>query len=236
MSGNRFHQYVKQAHLSTPEKLEKLEQQLVADAKKPTNEREINSTDLGDSYMFFPTKITPLQLAIQSCGAGVSPKLREIILLYFTYSDCTVEGDYGSTLQYASMYDQCGEDIIRIISDRNPELVKRLSPQGHFPLHSAACYDSTGKSIKALLDAKADINARSKNEGWTALHQASYINNSVAAEVLLRNNADKNAVDKNFNTPARLSHYWSRSSAGKRTLEDQNHADVTKLIREFKLG
>ena len=246
MSSNRFHQYTKLSYELTPEKLAEIRRELIEDSKKPNAEREINLTE-GLEY-----KITPLQFAIQRSGSGSCPKHQALIALYLEFSDFTIEGKYGSALHYAAMYPACGPEVVKTIATRNPELMKKPKDQ-LLPLHQAAASDTTGKCVAALIEAKADVAARTRDDHWTALHHASFANNMKSAKVLLEHKANKAAMNRHGETPTTISHYWrgnlhesvffylSKTKASelkkeheaKKVMEGKNHEEVVAFIKRF---
>ena len=74
-------------------------------------------------------------------------------------------------------------------------------------------YEGCVESVRALLDAGADIHARSKR-GWTALMTAAYYGNDEIVRVLLDAGADAATVDENGNTALALAisarGHWTR--------------------------
>lgn len=57
--------------------------------------------------------------------------------------------------------------------------------------------------INLMLDLSADVNAKSRNHGTTALHQATLNGDAAAMQVLLMAGADRNARDNHDYTPLR---------------------------------
>tara|TARA_R110000850_G_scaffold73953_1_gene162199 strand:- start:56 stop:643 length:588 start_codon:yes stop_codon:yes gene_type:complete len=70
---------------------------------------------------------------------------------------------------------------------------------GSSPLITAALFNKP-EVVKALIEAKADIN-QVNNDGSTALHSAAYFCNTEVVEILLANNADK-TIKNNFKQTA----------------------------------
>jgi ankyrin repeat protein len=81
-------------------------------------------------------------------------------------------------------------------------LVNARDKDGSTPLHCAA-WKGHAALVAALLDAGADVNARSQNEhyGDTPLHAAAHGNQRAVAELLLARGADARAVSCNGRTP-----------------------------------
>lgn len=223
---NIFHQYVENAK----EPLEKLEELLIEDQKKPLAQREINSPNYSENrWSFNKRKMTPLQFALMQTVFDDTPRLKKIIDLYLQYSDFTVEGDYGTALDYACIYTNNGKDVIKTITSQCPELISKetnTKNDSSYPIHSLACYDITGECLQELIDAGADVNTRATKSGWTPLHQAAYVNNEKAVLTLLKNGADKYATDNRGSTPMSDSCYWTEKAS--------QHAEIVKLMNDFK--
>ncbi len=107
-----------------------------------------------------------------------------------------------------------------------------LHDGGESPLHRAAL-EGSGKAVKALLEAGADLNARTRL-GGTPLHLAAMKGNSEVVKLLLNAGADPNARDHRFlgNTPLHWARYGKNGEVVKLLLEagaDPNARD--KLAR-----
>ena len=81
-------------------------------------------------------------------------------------------------------------------------------------LMAAASRDHTG-TIKALLNAGADIDAKGAKDGKTALTVAALIGNPDAVEVLLQRGSDVNARDNDGRTALSLAK-WSRAKRARK--------------------
>ncbi|PWY57568.1 hypothetical protein DGG96_00255 [Legionella qingyii] len=161
-----------------------------------------------------------------------TPRLKKIIELYIKYSDLTVEGDYGTALHYACIYTQCGKDVINTLVGKNPELITKeciTNCGGSYPIIDLACHDRDGECLQALINAGADVNIKATKSGWTALHQAAYVNNETAVSILLTHGANKYAHDKGGYLPTREACYWQTDKEQLR-----RHAEIIALIRDFK--
>ncbi|KTC82222.1 Ankyrin repeat protein [Legionella cherrii] len=230
---SKFHKYVESSNTQSPEEsLDELEQLLIEDQKKSPNQREINSTKCSDYSFFNRQKITPLQFALMRTAFNNTPRLKKIIELYIKYSDLTVEGDYGTALHYACCYTRCGKQVIKALVDKNPELIAKeciTNCGGSYPIIGLANYDRDGECLQVLIDAGADVNIKATKTGWTALHQAAYVNNETAVSILLTHGANKNARNKEGCLPTQEACYWQ-------TDKEQlcRHAEIIALIRNFK--
>ncbi|QMT59027.1 ankyrin repeat domain-containing protein [Legionella sp. PC997] len=229
---NKFHDYVESSKTNISEKsLDELEQLLIEDQKKSPSQREINSTKFSNYRFFDEQKMTPLQLALMKTAFHNTPRLKKIIELYIQYSDLTVEGDYGTALHYASMYTKCGKEVIKALVDKNPELIAKeciTKCGGSYPIIELANYDKDGECLQALIEAGADVNIKATKTGWTALHQAAYVNNKTTVLMLLNHNANKYALDKEGCLPTEVACYWQTDKE-----QLSRHTEIIGLIRDF---
>jgi ankyrin repeat protein len=88
---------------------------------------------------------------------------------------------------------------VRLLLDRNPNLVFRKNRDGSTALHSAAFHDCL-EIAELLLNRNADVNAKN-SEGVTPLHYAASYGHKDIAELLLSNKADVNIGDGMGRTP-----------------------------------
>lgn len=86
-------------------------------------------------------------------------------------------------------------EAVNEILTRHPELANSADERGFPPLVMAAYYDGA-ETVKVLLDAGADINARDRS-GNTALMGATFKGYERTAGLLISNGADVNA--RNYN-------------------------------------
>ena len=68
------------------------------------------------------------------------------------------------------------------------------------PLHEAAKKGDV-EAVKTLLESGADVQAKEKKKGWTALHWAAYKGHGAVVTALLEYGADVNAKKKDGRTP-----------------------------------
>lgn len=241
-----FHRYLDKIISTRPEHfksksekwLKKITTELLAEQHLPPEQRAINSTTYVSRFSNFsdaPSKITPLQLAMQkaspySClNQEQRDVLKEITTLYLEASDLTVEGEYGHSLIYAAMYPECGSEVIKGIIAKNPELVSTMSPDGSYPLNTAACYDKDAVCVELLLkEGKADPNTKSRSDGWTPLHQAVYSTNEKTVRLLLQYGADIDEKDKEGRkaTELKYSDYHGLAERKSMSLTDQQYSEL----------
>ena len=107
--------------------------------------------------------------------------------------DPGAKDDEGRTLTHLLIeYDRC-EDLDSSI-DALKAAIEETNGEGRRPLHEAAVRGST-RAIDALLRAGADVNAKSRKCGLTALHYAVVQRHEAAARRLLEaENVDVNAA------------------------------------------
>ena len=90
-------------------------------------------------------------------------------------------------------------DRVREVLNSDPAAARAASRDGFTPLHLAAFFASAAgaETATALLDAGADVNARSSNEmGVLPLHSAVSAGNDGVVAVLIEAGADVNAVQR----------------------------------------
>jgi len=93
-------------------------------------------------------------------------------------------------------------DKIKSYYDLDPTLIKCTDKDGYTPLHRA-CYGNHVKIIEFLLQAGAEIDAKTQDD-WQPLHSACVWNNVDCAAVLVAQGADINAKSKGHQTPLHL--------------------------------
>jgi ankyrin repeat protein len=103
-------------------------------------------------------------------------------------------------------------------------LVNARDKDGSTPLHCAA-WKGHVEVAAVLLDAGADLNARSQNEhyGDTPLHAAAHGNQRAVAELLIARGADARAVSCNGRTPLQETEIHGATA-------------VARLLREHGVG
>jgi ankyrin repeat protein len=91
---------------------------------------------------------------------------------------------------------------VRELLAGDASLVNARDKDGSTPLHCAA-WKGHAAVAELLLEAGADVNARSQNEhyGDTPLHAAAHGNQRAVAELLIAQGADVRAVSCNGRTP-----------------------------------
>jgi ankyrin repeat protein len=95
-------------------------------------------------------------------------------------------------------------DRARELLSADPSLAAARSPDGFTALHYPAFFggDEAAATARALLDAGADVNARSTNDFWVLpLHSAVAGNHEAVAAVLIDAGADVNARQRHGWTP-----------------------------------
>jgi ankyrin repeat protein len=95
-------------------------------------------------------------------------------------------------------------DRVRELVAADPSLARAKSPDGFTALHYPAFFGGTDATAtaRALLDAGADVDARSDNDLWVhPLHSAVAGNHDEVVEVLLAAGADVTAVQRHGYTP-----------------------------------
>lgn len=91
------------------------------------------------------------------------------------------------------------KEIVEILlkNGANPNV---FDDMGTAPIHGSA-RTNRAEIIQLLIDAKADVNIKHKANDETPLHYAAEYNSLEAAQVLLKNGADKTAKTQSGKTP-----------------------------------
>jgi ankyrin repeat protein len=99
-------------------------------------------------------------------------------------------------------------------------LINARDKDGSTPLHCAA-WKGHAEVVKILLDAGAEVNARSQNEhyGDTALHAAAHGNQKDVVRILIARGADLNAKNRIGRTPLGETE-WHKATAAARLLKE----------------
>jgi ankyrin repeat protein len=102
----------------------------------------------------------------------------------------------------------------------DPSLSGARDKDGSTPLHCAS-WKGHAEVVKALLDAGADINAKSQNDhyGDTALHAAAHGNQKDVVKVLIERGASLNSKNQIGRTPLGETE-WHNASAAARLLKE----------------
>lgn len=109
-------------------------------------------------------------------------------------------GDGWTPLHLAAAF--AGPDAVRLLLERGASVqATSRNPQRNQPLHAALALGQETGTIRLLLDAGADVNARQAG-GFTALHSAAAAGRAEAVAVLLERGADPGPADDQGKRPA----------------------------------
>lgn len=117
------------------------------------------------------------------------------------------ENQPGNRLLWASQHNRL--DLMQVLLESQPDLVKFADEDGYTALHRAA-YSDNREVCVALLMAGSDLAART-NDGWTPLHSASRWNSASCVELLLAWGADVNSTTQGGQTPLHLAAFCAKS-------------------------
>lgn len=87
----------------------------------------------------------------------------------------------------------------------------------------------TVDEIKAALKVKADINAKDKRFGMTALHRAAYRDDEEAVLLLLNNCADVNDIDNLYGTPLHVAAFFGYFNIVKILVENGTDISIKNI-------
>ena len=106
--------------------------------------------------------------------------------------------------------------VLKQLLKLDPTLTNARDKDGSTPLHCAS-WKGHAEVVKALLDAGADINAKSQNDhyGDTALHAAAHGNQKDVVKVLIERGANLNSKNKIGRTPLGETEWHNASAAAK---------------------
>jgi hypothetical protein len=107
--------------------------------------------------------------------------------------------------------------MVRSLLDADPKSVLETNTEGETALHWA-CIKGQGQVAALLLEAGAEVNAKSR-KGWTPLHWAAYNGNRDLVSLLIQRGAQVNAVNKELWTPLHVAVY-------------EGNVDVVRLLLE----
>lgn len=116
--------------------------------------------------------------------------------------------------------------------DKNPALIAKeciSNAGGSYPILSLACYDKEGECLRVLIEAGADVDIKATKTGWTALHQAAYINNERAVSILLKYGANQYVYDHGGLLPTKVGCYWQNDQEQLR-----RNKEIVTLIKDFR--
>ena len=145
----------------------------------------------------------------------MNPRLALVTLVALVWGGLFLCGCGNGGIQTGDIFDAVKKGDLKTVKallKKNPDLVNSTDTYGFTPI----CYTADDEIVLLLLDYKADINVKSKDD-VTPLLVASYRNNRREAEVLLAHGAEINA--KNFRGETPL--HWAAKL---------DNADMTEML------
>lgn len=144
--------------------------------------------------------LRPLNWAIQACRFSV------VQLLLNNGASTAARTHKGFTALQRAVTSGSPQ-IVKLIAERGGRAaVDADAPFGIRALHQAA-YDDKVEILQLLVEAGADVNART-HKAWTPLHCAARYGYSKACRILIENGSDEQAVTRKNKTPRMLADQW----------------------------
>jgi ankyrin repeat protein len=130
-------------------------------------------------------------------------------------------------------------DVIKLLAKAGADMSAVCAGEGYTPLHIAAVHDHE-KSVQALIDVGADINARDR-DGQTPVHVAAHHGNHESIEILAKAKADLNAKCSFGLTAMRKAEIRSMNNAVEvlrfHTIKDEGQkSGLTALMSALTMG